>query len=88
MALVAGGLGYTILPSSFQTIRFECLIWKPIEVDASWTETSLNLVCFKDTLLEPVAASFIACVRRHACTAKSTGDSAEPLPDGFTGRYR
>src|SRR5262245_34357384 len=57
MALVAGGLGYTILPSSFQTIRFESLIWKAIDGDASWTETSLNLVCFKDALLNPVVRS-------------------------------
>jgi DNA-binding transcriptional LysR family regulator len=44
MALVAAGLGNAILPSSLQAIRFEHVIWKTIEIDDRWTETSLNLV--------------------------------------------
>lgn len=66
MALVAGGLGYTILPSAFQTIRFERVVWKAIETDDRWTESSLNLVFCKDILAERTAASFIECLRQHS----------------------
>ena len=66
MALVAGGLGYTILPSAFQAIRFERVVWKRIETDIRWTETSLNLVYHRDVLAEPAPASFIECLRRHS----------------------
>jgi DNA-binding transcriptional LysR family regulator len=69
MAVVAGGLGYTILPSSFQAIRFERVVWKTIETDDCWTATSLNLVYHKDMLAEQVPASFIECLRRHSCDA-------------------
>jgi DNA-binding transcriptional LysR family regulator len=68
MALVAGGLGYSILPSSFQAVRFERVIWKAIETDDRWTESSLNLVFYKDTLRERAPASFIECLRLHAST--------------------
>jgi DNA-binding transcriptional LysR family regulator len=71
LALVAGGLGYTILPSTFQTIRFERVVWKAIEVDERWTETSLNVVCHKDTLTECVPASFIECLRQHSCAVNA-----------------
>ena len=66
MALVAGGLGYSILPSAFQAIRFERVIWKSIEADESWTAGSLNLVYRKDILTERVPTSFIECLRQHA----------------------
>jgi DNA-binding transcriptional LysR family regulator len=69
MALVAGGLGYTILPSSFQAIRFERIVWKPIEGDDRWTETSLNLVYHKDILTERIPAAFIECLRQHSSAA-------------------
>src|SRR5215471_18257729 len=67
MTLVAGGLGYTILPSSFQTIRLEQVVWNGIDVDDRWTESSLNLVYRKDALAEQGLAGFIHCVQRHAC---------------------
>jgi DNA-binding transcriptional LysR family regulator len=70
MALVAAGLGYAILPSALQTLRFEHVVWKSIETDDGWTETSLNLVYHKDTLAERIPASFIECLRRHSCAAK------------------
>jgi DNA-binding transcriptional LysR family regulator len=69
MALVAGGLGYTILPSSFQAIRFERVVWKTIEADDRWTESSLNLVYHKNTLAERVPAAFIECLLRHSSAA-------------------
>jgi len=66
MALVAGGLGYSILPSSFRVIRFQNVVWKAIDVDDSWTRSSLNLVYLKDTLRERIPAAFIDCLRRHS----------------------
>jgi DNA-binding transcriptional LysR family regulator len=69
IALVAGGLGYTILPSSFQVIRFERVVWRTIEADDRWTDTSLNLVCHKDILIERAAAGFVECLRRHSTAA-------------------
>ena len=66
MALVAGGLGYSILPSAFQAIRFERVVWKGIETDERWTAGSLNLIYRKDILAEQVPTSFIECLRRHA----------------------
>jgi DNA-binding transcriptional LysR family regulator len=69
MALVAGGLGYTILPTSFQVIRFENVVWKAIEADESWTESSLNLVYRKDILADRVPSSFIECLRRFSRAA-------------------
>jgi DNA-binding transcriptional LysR family regulator len=69
MALVAGGLGYTILPSSFQAIRFERVVWKAIDTDDRWTETSLNLVYHRNILAERIPAAFIGCLRRHSCDA-------------------
>ena len=55
IALVAGGLGYTILPSSFQVIHFDHVVWKMIETDDRWTESSLNLVFHRDILAEPAS---------------------------------
>jgi DNA-binding transcriptional LysR family regulator len=69
MALVAVGLGYTIAPSSFQAIHFERVVWRAIDTDDRWTESSLNLVYHKDTLAEPVPASFIECLRRYSSAA-------------------
>ena len=69
IALVAAGLGYTILPSSFQVIRFERVVWKMIETNDRWTETSLNLIFRKDTLAERVPAAFIECLQRHSSAA-------------------
>jgi DNA-binding transcriptional LysR family regulator len=66
MALVAGGLGYTILPSSFHVIHFDHVVWRMIETDDRWTESSLNLVYHKDTLAQRVPAGFIECLRRHS----------------------
>lgn len=71
MALVAAGLGNAILPSSLQAIRFEHVVWKTIEIDDRWTETSLNLVYHKDALAERVPAAFIECLRRHSCDASN-----------------
>jgi DNA-binding transcriptional LysR family regulator len=70
LALVAGGLGYTILPSSFQVIGFERIVWRMIETDDRWSESSLNLVYHKDTLAERIiSTSFIECLRRHSSAA-------------------
>jgi DNA-binding transcriptional LysR family regulator len=69
MALVAAGLGYTILPSSFQVIHFDRIVWKPIEPDDRWTETSLNLVYHKDILTERIPSAFCECLRRHSAAA-------------------
>ena len=69
MALVAAGLGYAILPSSLQTIRFDNVTWKAIETEDSWTEASLNLIHRKDVLTEKIPAAFIECLRRHSCAA-------------------
>jgi DNA-binding transcriptional LysR family regulator len=69
MALVAAGLGYAILPSSFQAIRFERVVWKRIETDVRWTESSLNLVYRKDAVAEPLLASFTECLQRHSPAA-------------------
>jgi DNA-binding transcriptional LysR family regulator len=66
MALVAGGLGYSILPTSFRVIRFQNVVWKAIEVDDSWTRTSLNLLYLKDTLRERIPATLIECLRSHS----------------------
>jgi len=66
MGLVAAGLGYSILPSSLQTIRFERVTWRAIEIDDRWTESSLNLVYHKDILAEKVPARFIACLRQRS----------------------
>ena len=69
MALVAAGLGIAILPSSLQAVRFEDVVWKGIETDDSWTETSLNLVYCKEIMAERAPASFIESLRRHSCAA-------------------
>ena len=69
MALVAAGVGCAILPSSLQAIRFEHVVWKRIEADDRWTESSLNLVYHKDILAERIPASFIACLRRQSAMA-------------------
>jgi len=69
MALVAACLGIAILPSSLQAVRFEDVIWKGIETDDSWTETSLNLVYCKEIMAERAPASFIESLRRHSCAA-------------------
>src|SRR5262245_13224354 len=71
MALVAAGLGNAILPSSLQAIRFEHVVWRTIEIDERWTETSLNLVYHRDALAERVPAAFIECLRRHSCDASN-----------------
>jgi len=67
MGLVAAGLGNAILPSSLQVIRFEHIVWKTIETDDRWTESSMNLVYHRDALAERVPAAFIECMRRHSC---------------------
>jgi DNA-binding transcriptional LysR family regulator len=77
VALVAGGLGYTILPSSFQVIRFERVVWRMIETNDRWTESSLNLVYHKDILAERVPAVFIDCLRRHVRAAHLVREAAE-----------
>jgi DNA-binding transcriptional LysR family regulator len=69
MALVAAGVGCAILPSSLQAIRFEHVVWKRIDTDDRWTESSLNLVYHKDILAERIPASFIACLRRQSTMA-------------------
>jgi tripartite-type tricarboxylate transporter receptor subunit TctC/DNA-binding transcriptional LysR family regulator len=82
MALVAAGLGYTILPSSFQVIRFERVVWRMIETDDRWTESSLNLVYHKDVLAERVPAAFINCLRRHSSAAKVVRQLRQAHPIG------
>jgi DNA-binding transcriptional LysR family regulator len=69
MALVAGGLGYTILPSSFQVIQFDRVVWRMIETEDRWTESSLNLVYHRDILAERAPSAFIECMRRHSSAA-------------------
>jgi DNA-binding transcriptional LysR family regulator len=69
IALVAGCLGYTILPSSFQVIRFDRVVWRTIDTDDRWTETSVNLVCHKDALAEKAVASFVECLQRHTAAS-------------------
>jgi DNA-binding transcriptional LysR family regulator len=67
LGLVAAGLGNAILPSSLQVIRFEHIVWKTIEIDERWTESTVNLVYHKEALAERVPAAFIKCMRRHSC---------------------
>jgi DNA-binding transcriptional LysR family regulator len=69
MALVAAGLGYAILPSSLQAIRFDHVVWRAIEIEDGVTESSLNLVYHKGTLAERVPSGFIECLRRNSCAA-------------------
>jgi DNA-binding transcriptional LysR family regulator len=69
MPLVAAGLGNAVLPSSLQALRFDHIVWKTIDVDERWTETSLNLVYHKDALSQRASAAFIACLRRHSSSA-------------------
>jgi len=66
MALVAADLGVAILPSSLQAVRFEGVVWKKIEIDDRWTETTLNLVYYKDALNQRLPATFIECLRQHS----------------------
>jgi DNA-binding transcriptional LysR family regulator len=66
IALVAAGLGFTILPSSFQAVRFDRVAWKTIDTEDRWTESSLNLVFRKDILAERIPARFIECLREHS----------------------
>ena len=47
------------------------MIWKTIEIDERWTETSLNLVYHKDALGAPVPAAFIECLLRHSGAASN-----------------
>jgi len=74
LALVAAGLGNAILPSSLQAIRFEHVVWKTIDIDDRWTQTSLNLVYNKESLAERVPAAFIECLRRHSCQRETSAD--------------
>jgi len=67
MGLVAAGLGNAILPSSLQVIRFEHIVWKTIEIEDRWTESSMNLVYHRDALAERVPAAFVECMRQHSC---------------------
>jgi DNA-binding transcriptional LysR family regulator len=62
MTLVAAGLGNAILPSSLQAFRFEEVVWKAIEIEDRWTETSVNLVYHRDALAERIPAAFIECM--------------------------
>jgi DNA-binding transcriptional LysR family regulator len=66
MALVAADLGIAILPSSLQAVRLDNVVWKKIEIDDQWTETSLNLVYHKDTLNQRLPATFIESLRSSA----------------------
>jgi len=63
LALVAAGFGNAILPSVLQAIRFKHAVWKTIDINDRWTESSLNLVHHKDTLDERVPAGLIECLQ-------------------------
>jgi len=65
LALVAAGFGNAILPSVLQAIRFDHVVWKTIDVDDRWTETSLNMVHHTDVLADLATASLIESLRQH-----------------------
>jgi len=66
LALVAAGFGNAVLPSVLQAIRFDHVLWKKIDTDDRWTNSSMNLVYHGDTLAERAAARLVEYLRQRS----------------------
>lgn len=76
LALVAAGLGNTILPSTLAGLHMPKVVWKPIDVDDRLTSTSLMILCREETMNERLPSRFISYVQR--CSP----DVAHEMPAG------
>jgi DNA-binding transcriptional LysR family regulator len=69
LALVSGGFGNAILPSTLRKINMPNVVWKPIDMDEQWTSSPLVMVYRTDVQNEKVQARFIDYVRRFCAPA-------------------
>jgi hypothetical protein len=60
-----------------QAIRLDHLIWKTIDIDDRWTESSLNLVYHNDILHERVPTGLIERLQ-HTANAAAGRPGREP----------
>jgi DNA-binding transcriptional LysR family regulator len=78
LALVAAGFGNAILPSTLAGLHMPHVVWKHIDIDARWTESSIVILHRPDVKQEKLVLRFLSYLQRHASDLR--GDAGEPEP--------
>ena len=79
LALVAAGLGNSILPSTLSGMHMPKVVWKVIDIDERLTSSSLIMLCREETVHETLPSRFISYVQRCALNG-GLNLSARDLP--------
>jgi DNA-binding transcriptional LysR family regulator len=66
LALVAGGFGNAILPSTLREIHMPNVVWKPIDAEGQWTSSSIVMLYRPDAQNERIQSRFVDYVRRFS----------------------
>ena len=66
LAMVAGGVGVAILPSTLNQVQVPNVVWKPIDVNDQWTSSSIVMLYRTDAQNEKIQSRFVDYVRRFS----------------------
>jgi DNA-binding transcriptional LysR family regulator len=77
LALVAAGFGNAILPSTLAGLHMPGVVWKPIDVDARWTSSSIVILHRPDAMNEKLVARFLSYLQTYSSDQDADG-SIEP----------
>jgi len=77
LAMVAGGVGIAILPSTLNQVQVPNVVWKPIDVDDQWTSSSIVMLYRADAQNGKIQARFVEYVRRFS-SVELTGTVTAP----------
>jgi len=67
LAMVAGGAGIAILPSTLSQVQVPNVVWKPIDVNDQWTASAIVMLYRADAQNDKIQSRFVDYVRRF-CT--------------------
>lgn len=67
LAMVAGGVGIAILPSTLSQVQVPNVVWKPIDVNDEWTSSSIVVLYRADAQNDKIQTRFVAYVQRFCC---------------------
>jgi len=64
LAMVAGGAGIAILPSTLSQVQVPNVVWKPIDVNDQWTASAIVMLYRADAQNDKIQSRFVDYVRR------------------------
>jgi DNA-binding transcriptional LysR family regulator len=66
LAMVAGGVGIAILPSTLNQVQMPNVVWKPIDVNEQWTTSAIVMLSRTDGQNDKIRSRFIDYVERFS----------------------